>query len=122
MLKMSVDILKGSFFSVAHALMAYLSGSILDSLFDVGADEAPAETILWLTLHNATAGFILGTMSTIGYSGSIESDPTGGAFLSIPFLITQKNYWRRLDKLTGVYQWIGTNSPTKQQDNNMALK
>lgn len=110
---MSLDILKGSFFSVAHAVMAILGGSLTDSLFDTSSDETPVETMLWLTAQTATAGFILGSLTTISYSGySIETDPTGGAFISIPFILTQKNYLSRISKLTdGIYTWIGTNAP-----------
>lgn len=82
--------------SVLHGGIAMLAGGLIDSFFPLNRSAPLTTKLLELALQNAAGGLVLAALIDIGFS---PDDPMQGAYIVVPFILSQPAYIERVHEL-----------------------
>jgi hypothetical protein len=84
--------------SILHGGVAMVAGAIIDSFFPHNASVPLSTKVLELALQNAAGGLVLSALIEIGFS---PEDPMQGAYIVVPFILSQPGYIQRMHDVVG---------------------
>ncbi len=85
---------------ITHGIGAVTLGSLIDSLFPYSEDEAILPCLMKLCAQNLMGGLAFGAINELLYKEGADSDPTGGAYISVPYFLSQPAYQLRVKRLS----------------------
>ncbi len=90
--------------SVVHGGVAMLAGALIDSFFPQQPTATLSTKLLELAIQNAAGGLVLSALIEIGFS---PEDPMQGAYIVVPFILSQPTYIARMHEVVAeVKSWV----------------